>query len=582
MFECIIIDSYWGKRVIEEEQKAVVDFFLEKGFILSPDLFDMGVNKVNKETEIQKREDILFLSNHVMSFLQQKKVSVNFKEMEKARALFEKGMNRSIYETFLNILKEQPKITPPSPTQTLTSTQIQPTTETAPPTQPDVQEENKVEESKKEELSQIGADLVNDTSIEIITTYDKEPQKREFQDFVKYFNKRFDAIEGILRNRQELARVSSINKIKGKTEREESALIGIVSEKRETKNGNIILKVEDKTSSINILISKNKPDLFNAAKDIVLDEIIGIVGTADKTIVFASNIIWPDIPLYNELKKSPEEEYAIFISDIHVGHNMFLKDDFEKFLKWLNGEVGNDQQKELVKKIKYVFVLGDLVDGVGIYPNQDKEQNITDIYKQYEEVTRLLDRIPKHMKLIIIPGNHDALRLAEPQPIFDRDVSASLYTLKNAIITSNPSIVTIGKTEAFPGFSILLYHGYSFDHYIANVDSIRNNGGYDRADLVMKFLLKRRHLSPTHGGCPYIPDSEEDPLVIKKIPDFFATGHIHKTSVANYRNITLISGSCWQSKTAFQEKVGHHPEPSRVPLINLQTREVKILKFGDN
>ena len=194
MFECIIIDSYWGKRVIEEEQKAVVDFFLEKGFILSPDLFDMGVNKVNKETEIQKREDILFLSNHVMSFLQQKKVSVNFKEMEKARALFEKGMNRSIYETFLNILKEQPKITPPSPTQTLTSTQIQPTTETAPPTQPDVQEENKVEESKKEELSQIGADLVNDTSIEIITTYDKEPQKREFQDFVKYFNKRFDAI----------------------------------------------------------------------------------------------------------------------------------------------------------------------------------------------------------------------------------------------------------------------------------------------------------------------------------------------------------------------------------------------------
>jgi DNA polymerase II small subunit len=98
----------------------------------------------------------------------------------------------------------------------------------------------------------------------------------------------------------------------------------------------------------------------------------------------------------------------------------------------------------------------------------------------------------------------------------------------------------------------------------------------------MKFLLKRRHLSPTHGGCPYIPDSEEDPLVIKKIPDFFATGHIHKTSVANYRNITLISGSCWQSKTAFQEKVGHHPEPSRVPLINLQTREVKILKFGDN
>ena len=33
-------------------------------------------------------------------------------------------------------------------------------------------------------------------------------------------------------------------------------------------------------------------------------------------------------------------------------------------------------------------------------------------------------------------------------------------------------------------------------------------------------------------------------------------------------------------QTSFQEKVGHHPEPSRVPIVNLKTREMKILKFG--
>jgi len=93
--------------------------------------------------------------------------------------------------------------------------------------------------------------------------------------------------------------------------------------------------------------------------------------------------------------------------------------------------------------------------------------------------------------------------------------------------------------------------------------------------------LQRRHLAPTHKSTLYIPDVKRDPLVISSVPDFFLTGHIHKSSVSNYRNVTMICSSCWQSKTTFQEKVGHHPEPCRVPIINLQTREVKILKFGE-
>ena len=109
---------------------------------------------------------------------------------------------------------------------------------------------------------------------------------------------------------------------------------------------------------------------------------------------------------------------------------------------------------------------------------------------------------------------------------------------------------------------------------------IRNQGGYDRADLIMQFLLNKRHLAPTHTSTLYIPDVKQDPLVIEKLPDIFITGHIHKSTIKNYRNITLVCGSCWQAKTPFQEKVGHNPEPARVPVLNLQTRNFKLLKFG--
>ena len=220
------------------------------------------------------------------------------------------------------------------------------------------------------------------------------------------------------------------------------------------------------------------------------------------------------------------------------------------------------------------------MDGCGVYPSQEKELEIKDIKDQYKICADLLSKIPQNIKLIICPGNHDAMRLAEPQPPIYKDFAEPLYNLPNVIMVSNPSIVNIHSSDGFPGFDVMLYHGYSFDFYVAGVQSIRDKGGYDRADLLMKFLLQKRHLAPSYTSTPYVPDTNSDSLVIDKVPDFFASGHIHKAAAANYKDITLISGSCWQSKTAFQEKVGHNPEPSRVPIVNLQTRHVKILKFG--
>ncbi|MBI4143348.1 DNA-directed DNA polymerase II small subunit [Candidatus Woesearchaeota archaeon] len=416
-------------------------------------------------------------------------------------------------------------------------------------------------------------------NIHVTHSYKEEPKKREPQDFVDHFNNRYKAIEKILKQRQELNSTISISKIQNKKEKGDVSIIGMVSSKQITKNGNLMLLLEDPTGQRKVIVNKNKPALFREATDIVLDEVIGVVGVTVETVIFANNILWPDMP-NKDIKKTPHEQYALFLSDLHVGSSKFLPDDFEKFLKWINGEAGNEQQRNIAKNIGCIFIAGDLVDGCGIYPEQDKELVIKDVYQQYRECAELLSRIPNTIPLVICPGNHDAMRISEPQPQLSKDFAKPMYGLNNAIMVSNPSMINIGSSTNFEGFDVMMYHGYSFDYYVAEVDSLRSQGGYDRADLIMKFLMKRRHLAPSHLSTQYIPDTKKDPLVIEKVPDIFISGHIHKIATANYKNTTLICGSCWQSKTIFQEKVGHNPEPSRVPVINLQTRDVKILKFG--
>jgi DNA polymerase II small subunit len=383
----------------------------------------------------------------------------------------------------------------------------------------------------------------------------------------------------LLRNRQELANTASISRIKQKRGRENIAIIGLVQDKQLTKNNNIILKLEDPSGAINVLVSKSKPELMELAKEITLDEIIGVAGANGSNIVFSNKILLPEIP-DKEMKTCPEESCAVFLSDLHVGSKNFLPKEFEHFLSWINGETGKAEQMELAAKTKYLFIAGDLVDGVGVYPEQDAELEVKDIYEQYRLCAEFLKRMPRRIKIVVCPGNHDATRISEPQPPLPEEFAKPVLQLPNVVAVSNPALIKIGCKNGFEGLDVLLYHGYSFDYYVANVDSIRRQGGYDKADLVMKFLLQRRHLAPSHSSTLYIPDPVRDFLVIERVPDLFVTGHIHKTAVSNYKNTTLICGSCWQSRTLFQEKVGHHPEPARVPIVNLKTRQIKILKFG--
>ena len=51
------------------------------------------------------------------------------------------------------------------------------------------------------------------------------------------------------------------------------------------------------------------------------------------------------------------------------------------------------------------------------------------------------------------------------------------------------------------------------------------------------------------------------------------------SAISYYNNILVISISCWESKTPYQEKMGNNPDFCKVPLFNLKTRNIRILDF---
>ena len=425
-------------------------------------------------------------------------------------------------------------------------------------------------EARKEDIK-LGKVIVSES-------YEEVNQKKTFKDFVNRYNNRFKQIQNILRNRQELQSATSIIRLMNLPENETVSFIGMILEKSKTRNDNYMLVLEDPSGYTKAIVTKNSP-VYNIAKELTPDEIVGVQGVKGKGIIFVNNLIQPDIPLSKELKKSPQKEAALFISDLHVGAKQFLKEPFERFLDWINGNVGSEEQKKEVEKIKYLFLIGDLVEGIGIFPGQEKEFEKKDIFEQYKMFSDFFKKIPSHINLIICPGNHDYVRIAEPQPPIPKIALPELYERDNTFFVSSPSIVNIGSNNDFSGFNVLLYHGFSFPYFANNIESIRFAGGLESTDKIMAYLLKKRHLAPTHGSTRMQMGFETDPLVIEKIPDFFVSGHIHRATVSNYRNVTLLNCSCWMSQTDYQEKRGLVPQPARAIYVDLQTRKTKILSF---
>ncbi len=390
-------------------------------------------------------------------------------------------------------------------------------------------------------------------------------------DFMKLFIDRFENLRKILKNqRREIANVIPINKIK-KIGMKNIQIIGIIKEIRNTQNGHKLIEIEDETGSTVAIALKNNRELFQIAQEIVLDEVVGITGQLSKNgdLLVIQNIIYPDISIQNSRHKSEEPICAAFLSDIHIGSREFLDKQWHSFIKWINGQIGNSRQKDIAGKIKYIIIPGDVVDGIGIYPNQEKELLIENLYQQYEVLAGHISKIPDNISIIIQPGNHDAVRPAEPQPTFEKEIQ-SLFSGNDITFVGNPCYFSIH------GIEVLSYHGQSLLDFATNIQNLKYNAPIE----IMKTMLKKHHLAPSYGGYTPLAPEHKDYMIIDKIPDIFVTGHVHLATVGEYRGVKLINASSWQSQTTYQKMLNFIPDPAKIPIINLKTGNIMMMDFN--
>jgi DNA polymerase II small subunit len=515
----------------------ILRLFIEKGFLLDKEMLDFFSRLEDEEVAQEIMDKIKIISGEKL--ITKNLINNNFDRIGQIFNELDKEKKQIVESFFVNV-----------------SVSVE------------VKKETRIEEVKETRAS----------DVKVLFSPILQDKRLEVRDFVKHFRNRYAFFKKILSQKPELDNLTSIDKLSGNRD---FSIIGMVTNKNITKNKNVILEVEDLTGKAKLLITKAKEEIFEKGKEIILDDIIGFKCSGSKDFLFVNDLFYPDIYL-KEKKRTDEEVYALFISDSHVGSDNFLEDKFEKFLSWLNGQNCEGEYKELLAKIKYLFVVGDSIDGVGIYPGQEKFLHIKDIKKQYEKLAEFYKKIPSHISIIQCPGQHDAVRVAEPQPPIGADFGEPLTRIPNLYLVSNPSLIEIAQDYCKDGrgIKVLMYHGASMNGIINEIEELRLNNAHATPARAVKHLLLRRHLSPTHGASIYIPNQQEDPLIIKEVPDIIATGDLHKPDIDLYHNILIICSSCWQSTTAFEEKVGNLPDPCKVPLLNLKTREIKILDFS--
>jgi DNA polymerase II small subunit len=382
-----------------------------------------------------------------------------------------------------------------------------------------------------------------------------------YSDFVDTFRDRYRRLSRTLTGRVNQRPTSALRDAKGG---EEAAVIGMVNDVRSTASGHRLVELEDTSGVFPCLVMKDRP-AAELVEELLYDEVIAVEGTLadDAGVLFVDSLYFPDVPRTFEASTADRPVQAALVSDVHVGSQEFMADAWERFADWLHTEGA--------ERVEYLLIAGDMVEGVGVYPDQDEELSIVDIYDQYEAFSERLKSVPGDMEIVMIPGNHDAVRLAEPQPGFEEELR-SIMSAHDARITGNPSTVTI------EGVSVLMYHGVSLDELIAELPE--EKASYEHPERAMYQLLKKRHVAPQYGGKTRLAPEEQDYLVIDDVPDVFHTGHVHKLGYGRYHGVLAVNSGCWQAQTAFQRSVNIDPDTAYAPVVDLDTLELSLADFN--
>jgi DNA polymerase II small subunit len=437
------------------------------------------------------------------------------------------------------------------------------------PEQPVIQRPLREQQTNAEEFYPYAKDIQADINI-LEDATGKLTSNGTLEEYILYFQDRFKRIDRIFRQRIDVKAATPIVEALKSPPKTKLKIICMLTEKRDSKN-HTILSVEDLQGSATVLVPQKAPEEVRKKTLMLLpDQVICLAVIKTRTNLFlAEDIIFPEIGKKPQ-QRAQEPIYAVLTSDIHVGSTKFQKDAFRRFILWLRGKYGDEEMLQIASRVKYVLIAGDIVDGVGIYPNQQNELTIRDVHKQYNFAIKYLEKIPQYIEIFISPGNHDASRKSLPQPAIPEDYLTAIQGKKNIHSVGSPCLLSLHGVE------ILMYHGRSLDDIISVIPKM----DHDHPERAMRLLMQSRHLAPVYGGKTLLSPENKDYLVIDRVPDIFHAGHIHVLGYCNYRGVLVVNSGGWQSQTDYMEKLGLVPTPGKVPVVNLQTMEITVLSFN--
>jgi len=372
--------------------------------------------------------------------------------------------------------------------------------------------------------------------------------------FTRLFTSRYRQLAPLVRGRPGLENVRNIRDVR--PAETPQSVIGLVREVRTTsRHHHTIVTVDDESGSLEILVPQGSPP---ARVTFLPDEVVGLKlrwsGSRDR-LPTAVGVERPEVPAARSGRRSDRPRRVVLLSDLHVGSKTFLSRDWEALVEFL-GERGPNP--ELARSVDTVVISGDLVDGIGVYPKQEKDIAIPDVVEQYAELGRKLAALPDRLTIVAVPGNHDAVSPAEPQPPLPPTLARPLGP--NVRLLSNPSTFSLGGTL------VAAYHGRGFDDLIPALPG----SSYSRPTEVMRRMLQMRHLAPIYGSRTPLAPTDRDGLVIDPVPDILVTGHLHTYGVDRYRDVLLVNASAWQGETEYQRMRNIVPAPSRATVVDLQ------------
>lgn len=388
----------------------------------------------------------------------------------------------------------------------------------------------------------------------------KSYSEGKIDDFINYFRERFTALKEMLEKRNVL-NAKPLERLARTSRGKDFDAIVMVQKKWLSKNGHLAFVLEDLDEEVIGIILKDNKETFAQAKNVLLDDVIGVKAkVANDKMIIIEEIFWPDIPLRKPRHASRPLDLVV-TGDLHLGSKLFMEDAFSRFISWLNGYTINEKELEKIGRIKYLVIAGDLVDGCGVYPEQFNELSIPDIYKQYQLFSEFIKQIPEYIEVFICPGQHDAVRWADPMPAIPKEFVPELYQLKNVHLLGSPSMIEV------EGLKTLIYHGTGLHGYYSNIDSVK----FVNPENAMIEALRRRVLMPTYGEKQILVPEKKDYLLIKEIPDIFISADVHHNGFKQYKGTVLLNGGCWQKQTEYQLKMGHIPTPGIVPQLSLDS-----------